>query len=466
MNSLVYILLSILIILVLFLIYTVRDLKNNKKDENFKFELNNIVKDENFKTSSSIISELNTFKEGIKGSLNSDIDKLVLKLDEKLIQSNKIYNEGNENLVNFKESITKTANENISNIIKNLDDNFKLNGKNIQEFKDGIKSSINKDVENLVLKVEEKLRESNMLDKKTVETLSEFKENVLNGINKKVLDLSEIVNQRLNDGFEKTERTYKELLNKLVVVDEAQKNIMVLSEKIESFKEIFKDKKARGSFGEMILEQVLNRVYGDSSVYERQYKFGNGKIVDAVVHINDKENILCIDSKFPLENYLKFVEDPNEINRKSFIQDIKKHIDDISNKYIIKGVTLNVALMFIPSESIYMEIYSEFYEDILNYAYDKKVWIVSPKSLMIYITTLNLTTLNYRKNKNSEIILKNLNDFSVEFERFSKRWEKLKTDFKNLEKDFKELDTTSEKITKKFYGIANMIDKEQDDEAK
>lgn len=381
MNIIIYALLIILIILVFILIFITVDIRKNKFNDNFKYELinntNSIIKDENYKISSNIISELNGFK-------------------------------------------------------------------------DGIKNSVNKDIDNLVLKVEEKLKESNMLDKKAIQTLSEFKENILNGIN-----------QNLNNGFEKTEKTFKEVLSRLTVVDEAQKNIINLSEKIESFKEIFKDKKARGSFGEIILEQVLDRVYGDSGIFERQYKLKNNKIVDAVIYINNKENILCVDSKFPLENYSKYLNDVSDSNRKNFISDIKKHIDDISSKYIIEGETLNIALMFIPSESIYMDIYSDFYEDILNYAYSKKVWIVSPKSLMLYITTLKLTTLNYKKNKNAELILKNLNDFSEEFIRFNKRWEKLKSDFVKLENDFSDIDKTSTKILNKFNNISNMVEMEK-----
>lgn len=332
-----------------------------------------------------------------------------------------------------------------------------------------ISSKKNDEFKDMKFEIIEKLMEKNEKSKDDISKLiyddkinvkneiSDFKSNIRENITKDVLTLGDKVENRLKDGFKISNDAVNTVIQRLVKIDEAQKNIEKLSTEVVSLQKILSDKKSRGTFGESRLEQVLEYVFGDNNLYERQYKFSNGKVADAVVFLNTKLNKLAIDSKFPLENYMLYIENKSVEYKKEFIKDLKKHIDDISNKYIIPGETINQAIMFLPSESIFMEIYNDFPE-ILEYAYSKKVWISSQTNLMIYITTMQFSAIEYKKNENAKEILAQLDRFSNEFTRFYTRWENLNKDFKKYEKDFNDLSITSEKIIKEFEKIKNLVD--------
>lgn len=444
LDTLILILLVVLIILVGYLIYNMN--KNYK--EKSRIEENEL----------SIIKELGEFRFGVKSDIDDNVSQLVKVIDDKLQKSNDLDKRTTENLNQFREALLKNLSENVDQLVEKVETKLqesnnldKKSSENLNQFKESLIENLNENINQLVEKVEAKLKESYEIDKKSVENLGQFKENLLKSLN-----------DRLDFSFDKSDKTFNEIIKRLTVVDEAQKNILGLSSEIESLKNIFKDKKSRGTFGEQILDQVLGRVYGDNGIYQRQHKLSNGNIADATVYINDKENLLCVDSKFPFENYNKYLETKLELDKQAFIKDVQKHIKDISKKYIILGETVDFALMFIPSESMYMDIYSEFYDSILEDAYKNNVWIVSPKSLMIYVATVMKASINYKKNKNADLILKKLSELASVFATFDDRWKKTEAEFIKIEKNFKDLDTTSKKILKKFDEINTMTGTEQD----
>lgn len=282
-----------------------------------------------------------------------------------------------------------------------------------------------------------------------------FKEVIKENVNKDVSLLGDKVEKRLFDGFKNTKETFERVIERLAKIDEAQKNIEKLSNEIVGLQKILSDKKSRGTFGEMQLEQILEYVYGDSKLYERQYTLPNNKKVDAIIKLNNDDRILSIDSKFPLENYLKFIESNDKETRKSFVDDVKKHIDDIAEKYIIEGKTLNQAILFLPSESIFLDIHSNF-EEVIEYSYKKRVWICSKINLMIYITTIQITSLEYKRSQNAKQILKNLIYFSNQFRLYKERWEKLEKDFEKVGNDLNKISITTKNISNKFEEIVKM----------
>ena len=217
------------------------------------------------------------------------------------------------------------------------------------------------------------------------------------------------------------------------------------------------DKKARGVFGEIELYSLLEVAYGkDDKLYQRQYKLTNGSIADAVIFLNDEDFFLAIDSKFPLENYRR-IYDENEDKfkaSKDFKKDIKNHIDAISKKYILNDMTAPMALMFIPAEAIYMEIFNNF-TDMVDYAYLKHVYLVSPTSLMAYITAIKNIYIGHRKEKIAKDLLASVSQLAIEFKRFDERVNKLDKDYNNLVEDFDNLKTTSRKIISRFNNINN-----------
>ena len=278
--------------------------------------------------------------------------------------------------------------------------------------------------------------------------------------------INEKVNERLDENFEKTNRTFNNVLEKLAKIDEAQKKIDSLSTDIVSLQGILTDKKSRGIFGEVNLNHILSSVFGEKndSIYRLQYTFDSGAIADAVLFAPEPLGLVAIDSKFPLENYRimvdkKFDKLSREAAAKLFKSDVKKHIDAIASKYIIPGVTSDQAIMFLPAEAIFAEL-NAYNQDIIEYAYKKRVWITSPTTLMSTLTTIQVIIKNKERDKYAKIIQEELQKLSVEFSRYKDRWDKLSRSIETVSKDVQDIHTTTDKITKRFDSI-NSVDIEK-----
>ena len=199
----------------------------------------------------------------------------------------------------------------------------------------------------------------------------------------------------------------------------------------------------------------------NNRLYEIQYKLSNGFIADSVIHAPEPLGNVCIDSKFPLENYERMTnkslsKEEREMATKMFKMDVKKHLEAISSKYIIPGETSNQAIMFLPAEAIFAEL-NAYHPDLLKEAYNKKVWITSPTTLMSTLTTLSMIIKNIERDKYAKVIQNELSKLSVEFARYRERWDKLTRSIDTVSKDVKEINTTTEKITKQFDSI-NKVD--------
>ena len=174
---------------------------------------------------------------------------------------------------------------------------------------------------------------------------------------------------------------------------------------------------------------------------------------------------ICIDSKFPLENYRRLVEKglsntERESRSKAFEADVKKHIDAIATKYIISGETTDQAIMFLPAEAIFAEI-NAYHTNIIKYAASKKVWITSPTTLMSLLTIIQTVLKGLERDKYTSIIHDELNKLGVEFGRYKDRWDKLSRTLQTVNNDVENLHITTEKITKRFDSISNVnIDSE------
>ena len=192
-------------------------------------------------------------------------------------------------------------------------------------------------------------------------------------------------------------------------------------------------------------------------IYRMQYPFNNNTIADCVLFAPSPLGTIAIDSKFPLENYQIMVDKNNsEIQRiqaeKNFKMDMKKHIDAISDKYIIPNVTSEQAILFLPAEAIFAEI-NAYHTDIINYAYKKHVWITSPTTLISTLTTIQVIIKNIERDKYASIIHRELNLLSEEFKRYKDRWDKLSRSIETVSRDVKDIHNTTEKITKRFDSI-------------
>ena len=138
---------------------------------------------------------------------------------------------------------------------------------------------------------------------------------------------------------------------------------------------------------------------------------------------------------------------------------MKKHIDAISSKYIISGVTSDQAILFLPAEAIFAEI-NAYHNDIIEYAYKRRVWITSPTTLISTLTKIQVIIKNIERDKYTSIIHKELNLLSDEFRRYKERWDKLYRSIETVSRDVKDIHNTTEKITKRFDSI-NQVEMEQ-----
>lgn len=298
------------------------------------------------------------------------------------------------------------------------------------EFKNSLTKEMNDDFTNLNEKIEYKLRLIN-----------------------------DQVNERLDQNFEKTNKTFTSVLERLSKIDEAQKKIDTLSNDIVSLQGVLTDKKTRGIFGEVNLKNIMANVFGENNdkIYKLQYGFENGTIVDCALFAPEPLGLIGIDSKFPLEHYQIMVDKKissleREKAEKMFRMDMKKHIDAIHDKYIIPGVTSDQAILFLPAEAIFAEI-NAYHNDIVEYAYKKRVWIASPTTLMSTLTTIQVVMMNLERDKYTKVIHKELKLLDEDFKRYKDRWDKLSRSIETVGKDVKEIHTTTEKITKRFNSI-------------
>lgn len=333
-------------------------------------------------------------------------------------------------------SITKNINE--ANITERLG---KLELSVTKELGD-FKSSLNKDFNNLSEKQEQRL-----------------------------IMMNDKVNERLDQNFEKTNKTFSSVLERLSKIDEAQKKIDSLSSDIISLQGILTDKKTRGIFGEVNLKHILSSVFGErnDSIYRLQYSLPNGTIADSILFAPEPLGTIAIDSKFPLENYRNMVDKSlSQVERekyeKLFKADVKRHIDAISTKYIIPGVTADQAIMFLPAEAIFAEI-NAYHTDLIDYAYKRKVWITSPTTLISTLTVIQMLLKNIERDKYTSVIHEELNKLGVEFGRYKDRWDKLSRSIETVSRDVNEIHTTTDKITKRFNSISRVeLDKEKIEE--
>ncbi len=319
-----------------------------------------------------------------------------------------------------------------------------------------LKKDNQKEYGNLKFELQKLMNDSN---KSSQTDLNQFKDQMMTHIEKQLKAINDKVEERLGKGFEDTNRTFTNVIERLGRIDEAQKKIESLSTQVVSLNDLLTDKKTRGIFGEVQLYQLLSAVLGDNKeLYEKQKTLSNGYIADAIIYAPDPVGMVAIDSKFPLDNYKRMVDrNLGDADRKQaekdFKSDIKKHITDIKTKYIITNETGDQAFMFVPAEAIFAEI-TAYHEDLIEYANKHNIWLVSPTTLISTLTIIQMVVVNLERDKQALAIIEELKKLGDEFKRYSERWDKLKKSIESVQKNADQVHTTSSKISKKFKHIS------------
>ncbi|WP_111978383.1 DNA recombination protein RmuC [Algibacillus agarilyticus] len=284
--------------------------------------------------------------------------------------------------------------------------------------------------------------------------------NKLNSSTEQRLDkISERVNEKLNEGFAKSIETFNRIMQRLVLIDEAQKQISELSVNVTNLQSILSDKRSRGAFGEVQLYSLLENTLAPNQ-FKSQAQLSNGKIADAILELPEPTGRIVIDSKFPLESYQRMTDNEvAEVDRavavKQFKIDVKKHINDIANKYIIKHETADSAILFLPAEAIFAEIHAH-HNDLVELAWRSRVWLTSPTTLMAILTTAKAVLKDEATREQVHIIQQHLALLNDDFNRFGKRFDQLARHIDQAASDVKQIHTSAQKITGRFNTIESL----------
>ena len=303
-----------------------------------------------------------------------------------------------------------------------------------------------------------------------LERLSATTEILNTKIDARLGEIAGKVNERLDEGFKKTNETFVNVMTRLATIDEAQKKIESLTGSVVNLQELLGDKRARGAFGEVQLEGLVRNVL-PASAYEMQSTLSNGTRADCVLRLPPPTGMVAVDSKFPLENYHRMFEPAsNDVERalaqKQFRLDIKKHVDDIARKYIIAGETADGAVMFVPAEAVFAEIHAHHAETV-EYAMAKRVWIVSPTTLMAVLNTARAVLKDVETRKQIHVIKVELTKLGQDFSRFEERMHKLADHVRQAHEDAQQVQISSKKITQRFKQIEGVeLDEEEPETAK
>jgi len=292
--------------------------------------------------------------------------------------------------------------------------------------------------------------------KSSVDMLNSMFGELRNTTEKHLRLMNEKVEDRLTKGFEKNNEVFLNVIERLQQIDQAQQRISDLSNNVVSLQKTLDSKAARGAFGEVQLVELVRDAFPEKYI-KFQHTMSNGKRPDCLLLLPQPTGNIAIDAKFPLENYLMMVNkeltnQEQESASKNFKRDIKKHIADIADKYIILGETAQGAVMFIPSEAIFAEIHA-YHSDLVQEAQNKRVWITSPTTLMAILTTAQAVLVDAERNKQATIIHNHLVALSAEFSRFTKRMDELSRHIGQANTDVEQINITARKITGKFAKI-------------
>ncbi len=266
-------------------------------------------------------------------------------------------------------------------------------------------------------------------------------------VNTRLDAVTQNLGESMKTSTKHTTEHLQQLHARLAVIDSAQKNITDLATTVTSLQKVFDNKQRRGAFGQGRMEAIIADAMPQGS-YEFQFTLSNKSRPDCCIHMPDNRHLI-IDAKFPLEATTALENAKTDDERlqamRQLRQHLGKHIDDISGKYLIKGETQDVAFMFIPSESMFAELYDQF-DDILQKGYRAGVIIVSPSLLMLAIQVVQQIQKDARMREATDKILKEVGLMIEDVQRLKDRVENLDKHFGQANNDIKQIVTSADKI--------------------
>ncbi|NQV47173.1 MAG: DNA recombination protein RmuC [Rhodospirillaceae bacterium] len=270
--------------------------------------------------------------------------------------------------------------------------------------------------------------------------------------------MSRTLEQSLNHHTEKTGKSMSDLHERLAVIDSAQKKITDLSEQVVGLQDILSNKQARGAFGEIQLNDLVASMLPPSA-YELQATLSNGKRADCLLKLPNPPGSIVVDAKFPLESYQALRDAADETVKiqatRSFGNDVRKHIKDISEKYIIAGETAEMALMFLPSEAVSAELHAN-HRGVIEESFKRRVVIVSPTTMWATLNTMRAILKDVSMREQAGLIQTEVMKLLDDVGRLDKRVENLDGHFGQAMKDIREIRISSEKVVKRGERIQDI----------
>jgi DNA recombination protein RmuC len=266
------------------------------------------------------------------------------------------------------------------------------------------------------------------------------------------------VGDGLKENVKETTENLSKLNERLAVIDAAQKNLTSLTSEVLTLKDVLSNKQTRGAFGQGRMEAVIRDALPPNS-YEFQATLPGGKRPDCIIRLPNDPRPLVIDAKFPLESVTAFREAQNDEAKKLAMVrvrgDIGTHLKDIADKYIVRGVTQEIAVMFVPSESIYADLH-EFFDDVIQKAQRARIMIVSPSLLMMAVQMLQVIVRDSQMREQAHLVQMEVGKILDDVNRLRDRVTKLDTHFRQAQEDIVHITTSADKVARRGEKITSM----------
>lgn len=290
------------------------------------------------------------------------------------------------------------------------------------------------------------------------ESTAQRDSHLANTLDQRLDQVSSRLGQSLTDTTQRTTESLHKLHERLVVIDSAQRNITDLTTQMVGLQDILSNKQSRGAFGQARMEAIV-RDGLPASAYTFQATLSNNTRPDCVVNLPETTLKLVIDAKFPLEafNALKAARDDNESRHAAqrLRRDVLAHIKDISQKYLIAGETHDTAILFVPSEAVYADLYETF-EDLIQRAHRARVIIASPNILMLVVQTLQAVFKDAKMREQAGLIKSEVSLILQDVQRLNDRVLDLQRHFGHASQDIDKIAISSDKISKRGLRIEQM----------
>ena len=289
------------------------------------------------------------------------------------------------------------------------------------------------------------------------ETQAKAQLSMINMMEERLAKVQLQMNENLSHSSRRTAQSLGDLQQRLSTIDKAQEKITKLSGDVLSLQDILSNKQTRGAFGEIQLTDIVSKAL-PSDGFELQATLSTGKRADCLIKLPNPPGPIVIDSKFPLEAYEALRNASSETETSSAVRlfrtSVRKHIKDISEKYIVEGETADGAILFLPSEAVYAELHANF-SDLVREGFSARVWIVSPTTCMATLNTMRAILKDARMREQAGAIRNELTLLYQDVDRLGVRVESLDRHFNQAAKDISDIKISADKAGRRAKRLDN-----------